>query len=1319
MKESEINLPPVNMDLPCPKLADFCGDLSYKRCKDDLTPENDNVVFLNGVGRLNADIMFLTAAPLKEDVDARYSTPMHLKSGAGEMFRAICLQNGIDIDDCYFTSLIKYGIKQKNLKGCKKDIDYCLPLLLEEFQYCHPKIIVCVGTEACDFILNYKISVSKLEEAWFFSQEHNAHVFVISSIYNAYYKPELYDKLDKEIGMLADFYDHFLQGKPIEQIKCDYQCISTYSQLSNLLNTLKSEGYKLFGVDCEWGKQCFVDGYLRSIQFAWAPGQAAYINFNNEQAEWVFDAPKEAVCKLLQDFFNDPEVHFVGHNGAADAQWMSTHLGLNVYDGKFIFDTMFGIQTADEYADQKLEKLAAKYTDKGRYDIDLILWKKNNKGVSFDEDEGYGQVPLEILYPYGCSDADVTLRLYPIIKDMLIKDGTYDYFMNIKLPFVMDGFTSMSIAGVPFCTEDANKARIAYLAAGVVMQKLFMQMLKKEAYDLFYTEVSKIPQETPVANIAEIQKFFDDGRSFEDIFNLLKKLYGRKALPLLPFAEHYYYVDAFNPNSAEHKKKWLFDVKKYTPIKTTKPEEGNAIPWERVLKMSPAKQKNYKPAVDKDTLKIFADKGDDLCLHLLQMNAINQITKNFLKGEEGGLQKFLTSDGRLHSNFVMTESSRPRSFKPNILNIPRYVTDYIDKGFTKVLKYFNITDKSDLSEFNEENFNEIVNSLRETYGIVENITIKDMVPAPLRWCFKAPEGYCYVDADYATAEVWSIAYLANDKKLISTLNDPDPQFAFKKMPDGSEKQVRIAYCDDIVEFTEDAKDPALLVDPNDPDLVRNKDGSLKHPKQDVHWVAVENKFMLNTPREKLNKKKTRDAAGKVANFCSGKENYVYTLEGYKKAKLIKQGDTLKSISGFTKTLSVTALSERDCIKIRLSSGLVATYHKYHKLRCFNGTEMVWVRVKDIDPKRHKVVTLNPSFTEFIGIFNVPKDSYTDFYTELKCREGDNTYRLPEWIFSLSRAEIWSILQSFLELNPRVTDAVCYNFPLKAWKNNLEFISDIALLLNFIGFQTKLSLEQGEDVLVASAAIEPNSPLQNIYFSEVVSLEHVKEDIVAIECESHEYIDTSMNSHNSIPYGASPSLLERNIEIASGEKPEPGTGQKLIDAYMNTKPQVAEFLEWCKSLPDGQGYYQSPSGFKRHFKIPPLDAQMSDELRESIISKLRREACNIGLQSLVADSLARAIPPLNSSFRKMNMKSRVVIPLYDAIYILSPYNEVDLAVSMLKFFMSENNYWDLKGGRLRYSIDVEVTKRWGTEPSEEEHKELTEGLKNACQTFKLA
>lgn len=417
---------------------------------------------------------------------------------------------------------------------------------------------------------------------------------------------------------------------------------------------------------------------------------------------------------------------------------------------------------------------------------------------------------------------------------------------------------------------------------------------------------------------------------------------------------------------------------------------------------------------------------------------------------------------------------RPRSFKPNILNIPRYVTDYIKNGFKKVIKYFNIELDEDgkvKPGYDEENFRSIVEELRTIYNIKEDITINELVPAPMRWCFKAPEGYCFVDADYATAEVWTIAYLSGDKNLINTLTKPDPQFAFLKMPDGKEKQVRIAYIDEIVEFTEDAKDPSLLHDPNDPNLVRNPDGTLKHPKQDVHWVAVENKYMLNTPREKLDKNKTRDAAGKVSNF-------------------------------------------------------------------------------------------------------------------------------------------------------------------------------------------------------------------------------------------------------SIPYGASPSLLERSIEIASGEKPEKGTGEKLIEAYMKTKPQVAEFLEWCKTLPDGQGYYLSPSGFKRHFKVPPEDLMMSDRQREGIISKLRREACNIGLQSLVADSLARAVPPLNNFFRKMNMKSRVVIPLYDAIYILAPFNEVDTAARMLKFFMSENNKWNLKGGTLQYGIDVEITKRWGTKPSKEEKEELKNGLKNAGQKMEV-
>ena len=245
------------------------------------------------------------------------------------------------------------------------------------------------------------------------------------------------------------------------------------------------------------------------------------------------------------------------------------------------------------------------------------------------------------------------------------------------------------------------------------------------------------------------------------------------------------------------------------------------------------------------------------------------------------------------------------------------------------------------------------------------------------------------------------------------------------------------------------------------------------------------------------------------------------------------------------------------------------------------------------------------------------------------------------------------------------------------------------------------------------------PLKSTWFpSRILSKRELKEDIIAIECTTHEYIDMSLNSHNSIPYGTGPNKLERMIEVATGERPEAGTGRKMIDSYMTTKPQVAEFLQECQKLPDTIGYYQSVSGFKRHFKVPPESAIMSDEVREAIISKQRREACNIPLQSLVADSLQRAIVPLNRKFRELGMKSRCIIPLYDAIYILAPFSEVDSAIKFLKKYMSEDNYWDLKGGRLTYSIDVEVTKRWGTKPTKEEREEINKGLEVNGQAYRI-
>lgn len=839
---------------------------------------------------------------------------------------------------------------------------------------------------------------------------------------------------------------------------------------------------------------------------------------------------------------------------------------------------------------------------------------------------------------------------------------------------------------------------------------------------------------------------------------------------------------------------------------------------------------------------------------------------------------------------------RPRTFKPNILNIPRYVTDYIKHAFKKAYVLLNIKETKDGLDFSNANldmFNNLVNSFKHDNDIKQDLSIDEFKPYGVRECFRVPDGKWLIDADYATAEVFAIAYLANDKKLISTLTQPDPQFAIKKMPDGTEKNVRIAYIDDIVEFSDKAKDPSLLHDPNDPTLLRDENGNLKHPKQDVHWMAVENKFLMDTPREKLDKNKTRDAAGKISNFCSGKDNYVLTYSnGYKKASEIKVGDILRGIRGKTTVKSVTRLNNQDCIELHLDSGIIATFHKMHRLRCWNGKSLVWKRVKNITPKDQiitfrtknnisytpKIIPMNDfmfkehkiypkidinskEFAYLMGLYlgdgnlsphklktnaNISYDlrqcisietkdkflellksldiSYTvntishsdkvcivnyggkglgNFVYKNFIKNGQKT--IPPFIFSQwSKETILSFISGLIDSDG--SQLACGSGWI-LFNTNLKLLSDVAVLANNIGLRTylkicksklfkngisfvegkngpykpcgKLNIYADKDINLSllnsyknasklptqwnySWNLEDNYrksiykevkskisskdktswnaysnirdgytsftefnlkalekykslklPLKSTWFpSKVISKRELKDDIIAIECTTHEYIDMSLNSHNSIPYGTSAELLERQVELASGEKPEKGTGQRMIDSYMLTKPDVAKFLEKCKQTVFDPGYYQAPSGYKRHYIIPDENSGLTEKQRSKIIGSVQRQACNIPLQNLVADSLARSIISMHRYCRKNNLKTRIFMPLYDCNYCEVVPEEIDIIKKLIVKCMSTDNYWDLPGGRLSFTAEPEIGKACGTKLTKREEEELNNIL---CKT----
>ena len=233
---------------------------------------------------------------------------------------------------------------------------------------------------------------------------------------------------------------------------------------------VNADGDEILSVDGEWHGRQHIDGHLRSLQFAWTDSDAVYIKFRDEHNQFCFNmegAPSNEVVPIgttpswtedpppgLEDwaaslrldptilkFWNideDPDyasisqekrdelklyrqiggligkvtnrrnTKFVGHHYVADAVWMDRWLGLDVF-GKCHLDTEFAQQTCDESSELKLERgISMKYTTLGRYDLDLVMWKKANKALC---ENGYGYIPDKILIPYACLRGESKVQL--------------------------------------------------------------------------------------------------------------------------------------------------------------------------------------------------------------------------------------------------------------------------------------------------------------------------------------------------------------------------------------------------------------------------------------------------------------------------------------------------------------------------------------------------------------------------------------------------------------------------------------------------------------------------------------------------------------------------------------------------------------------------------------------------------------------------------------------------------------------------------------------------------------------------------------------
>lgn len=845
-------------------------------------------------GEERSDVMVVSLAVEEDEVDEEAvevagfkfkQGPRHLK-GAGTMLVEIAARAGLDLDACYCTALCKWLIPKANRnKPNKKVLNWGLPVLLDEIKRIKPKIIVCLGKVTYDMLSSQKRKFSSVHGAWIFEEDLNALLYVMNPLTKLVGNPSVYETFR------VDFSE--IQRKQLElsgtlhEEKLTYQVMECENDLRAWVDRMIEERHMVYSIDCEWHKRTFANGQLRTFQLAWSDTEAIAIKFRSEHNEFCFELNDPLISEksefdryreigeILKPLLHQPDVRYLGHHISADWPWLIHWLGLDVH-GRCLLDTEFSQQLIDEASELGLERgIAMKYTTLGLYNVELNEWKRNNKALCID---GYGYIPDDILIPYAIRDVIAPFRAWPQIMSVVEAQGLKEYHDNIMIPFVTDIFTTFTVTGLPADLTMLEDLRELFQFTRRHLEVTFTADMRDRARTLVFNKLLQVKAEGFVAG-QWMGRLLQD----EDVMEQQKAAQELQDLdPDTPWVDlmiHYRDSPFFNIRSPEQMRRWLFKVEGLTPIKTTnqKAKGRPSMGWESVLELPEDQQKQYTPAVDKQTVQILAEQLPML-EHLLDLNFVGNVCKGFLKEpkytvndetgeeevEEQGVLQWVVQPENMAYNYLRvcalfssTETGRPRAWMPNVLNWPSHVQPRIGYAVMKSLK-------------EAEAAGVLPPNLRRWLDITDP---KD-IPS-IRSCIQAPPGYVLVEHDYDTAELVALSQISKDDKMSKIFEGRDPAWAVLK-PDLAAETVRVAFDD----YDNSGISPALCrpeflmsawagdkkyADFTEDDLLRDEQGNVVHAKYDMHWMVVERTY--GKPREMMKKKPHRDA-GKVLNFSS-------------------------------------------------------------------------------------------------------------------------------------------------------------------------------------------------------------------------------------------------------------------------------------------------------------------------------------------------------------------------------------------------------------------------------------------------------------------
>lgn len=202
-----------------------------------------------------------------------------------------------------------------------------------------------------------------------------------------------------------------------------YHIVNTSLELDKLCERL--ERADEFALDTETTGLDPLRAELVGISLAIEPGEGYYIPIGHTTGEvqlpWAF------VRERLQPYLNHPQRRKVGHNLKYDLLALAEH---GVWVSPLSFDTMIAAWLLNpEGYNLNLKGLAEAYLGVQMTHIEELIGKGKKQ-------RSMAEVPIETVAAYAAADAEICLRLKPLLEERLQEVNALRLFNEVEMPLV-------------------------------------------------------------------------------------------------------------------------------------------------------------------------------------------------------------------------------------------------------------------------------------------------------------------------------------------------------------------------------------------------------------------------------------------------------------------------------------------------------------------------------------------------------------------------------------------------------------------------------------------------------------------------------------------------------------------------------------------------------------------------------------------------------------------------------------------------------------------------------------------------------------------